>query len=117
MRYYTKTDEWVKVEGNKATIGISKKAAEELGDIVYLDLPQVGDEFKQNEAFGAIESVKAASDLNMPIGGKVVRVNDKLEDAPELLNEDALNEFIIEIEDFNEEELKSLLKQDEYEEA
>ncbi len=117
MRFYTKTDEWVKVDGKKATIGISKKAAEELGDIVYLDMPSVGDVFAQNEAFGAVESVKAAADLNMPIGGKVVKVNEKLEDEPELLNEDPLNEFVIEIEDFNEEELKSLLKPEEYEEA
>ena len=65
MRFYTKTDEWIKVEGKKALIGISKKAAEELGDIVYLDLPSVGDQFDKDEAFGAIESVKAASDLNM----------------------------------------------------
>lgn len=117
MRFYTKTDEWVKVEGNKATIGISKKAAEELGDIVYLDMPSVGDTFGKDESFGAVESVKAAADLNMPIGGKIVRVNEKLEDAPELLNEDPLNEFIIEIEDFDEEELKSLLKPEEYEEV
>lgn len=115
MRYYTKTDEWVKVDGNKATIGISKKAASELGDIVYLDLPEVGDEFGKNEAFGAVESVKAASDLNMPIGGTITKVNEKLEDSPELLNEDPLNEFIIEIENFDESELEDLLTASEYE--
>lgn len=114
MRYYTKTDEWVLVEGSKATIGISKFAAGELGDIVYVDLPSVGDRFAKGEAFGAVESVKAASDLYMPIGGTVTKVNEELDDAPELVNEDPLVQYIIEIEDFNEEELKDLIKAEDY---
>src|SRR5690554_6604167 len=101
MRYYTKTDEWVLVEGDKAKIGISIKAADLLGDVVFLDFPNLDDTFKQGETFGAIESVKAASDLYMPIGGTVISVNDKLVDFPELINEDALIEFIIEIKDFD----------------
>lgn len=114
MRYYTKTDEWILVEGNKAKIGISKKAADLLGDVVFLEFPNVGDTFKQKEAFGAIESVKAASDLNMPIGGVIVNVNERLVDAPELINENPYEEFIIEIEGFEIEELKGLLSKEEY---
>lgn len=114
MRYYTKTDEWVLIEGNKAKIGISKSASEQLGDIVFLELPTVGEEFSKDDTFGVVESVKAASDLYMPIGGKVVSVNEKLVDAPEVLNEDALNEFIIVIEDFDDNELEGLLTPEEY---
>lgn len=111
MRYYTKTDEWVKVEGNKATVGLSKHAVTELGDIVFIDLPNVGDTFKKGEAFGAVESVKAASDIYMPIGGVVVSVNEALNDSPELLNQDPLKQFLIEIEAFNVVELEDLKKE------
>lgn len=114
MKYYTKTDEWVLIKDGKATIGLSKFAVDELGDIVFVELPQEGDEFSQNEAFGAVESVKAASDIYMPIGGRVVKVNENLEDEPELLNDDPINNFLIEIEDVNEEELKNLLTEEEY---
>jgi len=111
MRYYTKTDEWVKVEGNKATVGLSKHAVTELGDIVFIDLPSVGDSFKKGEAFGAIESVKAASDIYMPIGGVVVSVNEALIGSPELLNQDPLKQFLIEIEEFDVVELEDLKKE------
>jgi len=111
MRYYTKTDEWVKVEGNKATIGLSEHAVTELGDIVFIDLPNVGETFKKGEAFGALESVKAASDIYMPIGGVVVSVNEALNDSPELLNQDPLKQFIIEIKEFNVDELEDLKKE------
>lgn len=114
MIYYTKTDEWVKVEGNKATIGLSNYAVSELGDIVFVELPQVGDEFSKGESFGAVESVKAASDIYMPIGGKVTKVNEELEDSPEALNEDSVVNYLIEIEDFDVEELEGLLQEDEY---
>ena len=111
MRYYTKTDEWVKVEGNKATVGLSKHAVTELGDIVFIDLPSAGDTFKKGEAFGAIESVKAASDIYMPIGGVVVSVNEALIGSPELLNQDPLKQFLIEIEEFDVVELEDLKKE------
>ena len=114
MRYYTKTDEWILVEGNRAKIGISKSASEQLGDIVFLELPTVGEAFSKDDTFGVVESVKAASDLYLPVSGRVVEVNEKLVDAPELLNEDPLNEYIIIIEDFNINELKGLLSPEEY---
>ncbi len=114
MRYYTKTDEWVLIKDGKATIGLSKYAAEELGDIVYVDLPGEGDSFKKGEAFGAVESVKAASDLYMPIGGTVTKANESLEDSPESLNEDPLNVFIIEITGFDEADLADLISEEEY---
>lgn len=114
MRYYTKTDEWVLVKDGKATVGLSKYAADELGDIVYVDLPEEGDAFKKGEAFGAIESVKAASDLYMPISGTISKVNEQLDDNPELLNEDPLNVFMIELSDIDPEELKELIKESDY---
>ncbi len=114
MRFYTKTEEWVLIKDNKATVGLSRHAVDELGDIVYVDLPSVGDQFNQNDVFGAIESVKAASDLYMPIGGKVSKVNQELEDAPERLNEDPLGVYLVEIVDFDVEELKNILKEEEY---
>lgn len=114
MRYYTKTDEWVLIKDGKALVGLSKYAAGELGDIVYVDLPSEGDTFAKGEAFGAIESVKAASDLYLPIGGTVAKVNEQLDDSPEMLNEDPLNVFIVELTDFDEEELKDLIKESDY---
>lgn len=114
MRYYTKTDEWILIKDGKATIGLSKHAVSELGDIVFVELPEVGDEFSQNEPFGAVESVKAASDFYLPIGGTVTKVNEALEDSPELLNADPIKNYLIEIEDFVEEELEGLLTEEEY---
>lgn len=114
MRYYTKTEEWVLIKGNKAIVGLSKHAADELGDIVYIDLPSVGDAFKQGESFGAVESVKAASDLYMPISGVISKVNEALEDAPELLNEKPLEEFLVEVTDFDVKELENLIKESDY---
>lgn len=111
MRYYTKTEEWILIKEGKAIIGLSAHAASELGDIVYVDLPQIGDTFKQGESFGAVESVKAASDLYIPIGGTISAINEALEDAPELINLKPLDTFLIEIEDFDEAELASLTKE------
>ena len=87
--YFTKEHEWVKIEGTKATIGISAHAAHELGDITFVELPQAGKTVKQFATLAGIESVKAASDIYSPVSGKVVEVNAKLEDAPELVNESA----------------------------
>ncbi|GFO59643.1 glycine cleavage system H protein [Geomonas silvestris] len=87
--YFTKEHEWVKIDGNQATVGISAHAAHELGDITFVELPQVGKTVKQFDTLAGIESVKAASDIYAPVSGKVVAVNNKLEDAPELVNESA----------------------------
>jgi len=90
--YFSKEHEWVKIDGNQATVGISAHAAQELGDITFVELPQVGKTVKQFDTLAGIESVKAASDIYAPVSGKVVAVNDKLEDAPELVNESAEEE-------------------------
>jgi len=106
---YTKDHEWVKVEGNTALIGITDHAQKSLGEIVYVELPEVDDELKIEEAFGVIESVKAASDSYMPVSGKIIEVNEALEDSPTLLNEDPYGAWIIKIELSDEGELDSLL--------
>ncbi len=95
---YSEDHEWVKVEGNIATIGITDYAQKELGDITYADLPEVDDEVEAGEEFGALESVKASSELLCPVSGKVVEVNPELEDAPEKINEDAYEAWIIKVE-------------------
>ena len=92
--YYSESHEWLKVEGEFGYIGITDYAQHQLGNVVYVDLPEVDDELNQGEEFGAVESVKAASDLLSPISGIVVEINDKLEDKPELLNEDAFGNWI-----------------------
>ena len=85
---YTKTHEWIRIEGDEGTIGISDYAQDSLGDVVYVELPEVGRSYEASEVFGAIESVKAASDLYLPVGGEVTAVNDVLVDQPEILNSD-----------------------------
>lgn len=95
---YSEDHEWVKVEGNVATIGITDYAQKELGDITYADLPEVDDEVEAGDEFGALESVKASSELLCPVSGKVVEVNPELEDAPEKINEDAYEAWIIKVE-------------------
>ena len=89
---YSKEHEWVRVEGDTATIGITSFAADELGDIVFIELPEVGSTLSQFGTFGVVESVKAVSDLYAPISGEVLEVNEALRDAPELLNSDAFAE-------------------------
>ena len=89
---YTSDDEWVRVEGSSATIGITDYAQDSLSDIVYLELPEVGDFFGVGETFGVVESVKAASDLLMPVSGEVTAVNEALIDTPELVNDDPYGE-------------------------
>ena len=95
--YYSESHEWLKVEGEFGYIGITDYAQHQLGNVVYVDLPEVDDELNQGEEFGAVESVKAASDLLSPISGIVVEINDKLEDKPELLNEDAFGNWICKV--------------------
>jgi len=115
--FFTKEHEWVKVNDAVGTIGISEHAAHELGDITYVELPQVGKSVKQFELLGSIESVKAASDIYTPLSGKVVKVNEALDTAPEIVNEspeDAGWMAIIEIAD--KAELKNLMTRDQYQE-
>ncbi|WML34174.1 glycine cleavage system protein GcvH [Clostridium sp. OS1-26] len=112
---YSKDHEWMKVEGNKAYIGISDFAQNSLGEIVFVELPEVDTEFSKDEAFGVVESVKAASDLYIPVGGKVVEINEKLVDSPELVNEDAYGSWMIVVELSDKSELDGLLKADQYE--
>ena len=106
---YSESHEWVKVEGNIAVIGVSDFAQKEMGDITYVDVPDVDDEVAAGEEFGALESVKAASDLISPVSGKVVEVNEALEDAPEAINEDAYASWIIKVEMSDPSELEGLL--------
>ncbi len=111
---YLDSHEWVKIDGNIATIGITDYAQDSLGDIVYLELNQVGDKVTYKESFAAIESVKAASDINSPVTGVVVEVNDALVDAPEAINEDAYSAWLIKVEITDEATLDELLNSEEY---
>ncbi|MBP9925824.1 MAG: glycine cleavage system protein GcvH [Cyclobacteriaceae bacterium] len=114
---YTKDHEWVKVEGNQATIGITDFAQGELGDIVYVDISTVGQQINQHDVFGTVEAVKTVSDLYMPISGKVVEFNKALEAAPEKVNSDAYGEgWMVKISVTNPAELNSLLTAEQYKE-
>ncbi len=113
--YYSQDHEWVRVDGGMAYIGISDYAQHELGDIVYVELPDEDDTFEKGEALGVIESVKAASDVLIPVSGRVVEINDTLEDAPEKVNEDAFEAWLIKIELSDEKELEDLMDAKTYE--
>ena len=106
---YSESHEWVKVDGNVAIIGVSDFAQSEMGDITYVDMPDVDDEFNAGDDFGALESVKTSSELITPVSGKVVASNEALEDQPELINEDAYGAWIIKIEMSDRGELDALL--------
>ena len=106
---YSESHEWVKVDGNVAIIGVSDFAQSEMGDITYVDMPDVDDEFNAGDDFGALESVKTSSELITPVSGKVVARNEALEDQPELINEDAYGAWIINIEMSDRGELDALL--------
>ena len=106
---YSESHEWVKVEGNVAVIGVSDFAQKEMGDITYVDLPEVGDEVVAGEEFGALESVKAASDLFAPVSGEVIEVNEELADTPEKVNEDAYASWIIKVEMSDASQVDALL--------
>ena len=106
---YSETHEWVKVEGNVAIVGVSDYAQKEMGDITYVDMPDVDDEVSKDEEFGALESVKASSDLVSPVSGVVVEKNEALEDAPELINQDPYESWIIKVEMSDASELDALL--------
>ena len=106
---YSESHEWVKVDGNVAIIGVSDFAQSEMGDITYVDMPDVDDTVEKAESFGALESVKASSELYSPVSGKVVARNEELENKPELINEDAYAAWIIKVEMDDTAELEGLL--------
>jgi glycine cleavage system H protein len=113
--YYTKEHEWVRVEGDIGTIGITDHAQKELGDIVYVDLPKVGANAEQGKTFGSVESVKAVSDVYAPVTGEVTEVNESLATAPEKLNEDPHGgAWLVKIRLTKPEEIKQLLSADDY---
>lgn len=114
--YYSESHEFVRVEGDFGYIGITDYAQNALGNVVYVDVPEVDDEVTAEEEFGAVESVKAASDLISPVSGVVVEVNEALEDEPELLNKDAFANWIIKVELTDKEELDNLMDAVAYEE-
>ncbi|MFB6296039.1 MAG: glycine cleavage system protein GcvH [Halobacteriales archaeon] len=115
-RRYLETHEWVHIEDGTATVGISDFAQDELGDVVFVEFPEVGDHLDRDEQFGVIESIKAVSDLYAPISGEVTAVNDELETAPELVNDDPYGEgWMIELAPDDESEVEALLTPEEYE--
>lgn len=112
--YYSESHEFVRVEGEYGYIGITDYAQNALGNVVYVDMPEVDDEIEAGEYFGAVESVKAASDLISPVSGTVVEINENLEDTPELVNKDAYENWIIKVELTNKEELNELMDAEAY---
>ena len=112
--YYSESHEYVRVEGGFGYIGISDYAQHALGNVVYVDMPDVDDEVEAGEEFGAVESVKAASDLIAPVSGTVVEVNEDLEDQPELLNQDPWENWIIKVEMSDKTELDKLMDAEAY---
>ena len=112
---YTKEHEWVLLEENIATVGITDFAQESLGDITYVQLPKEGEEIKKDDAFGVVESVKAVSDLYVPVSGRVVEINQPLLSAPELVNEDPYHDgWMIKIEIKDESDVEELMSAEEY---
>ena len=111
---YSKDHEWIKVDGDKAYVDITDFAQDSLGDIVFVDLPEVDSEFEKGEVFGAVESVKAASDLYMPVSGRVIKVNEGLVDNPEYVNQDPYENWIICIEMSDNSQLSELLDSKNY---
>ena len=113
--YYAESHEYVRVEGEYGYIGITDYAQDQLGNVVYMDMPEVDDEVTAGEEFGAVESVKAASDLFSPVSGTVIEVNEALEDEPELINKDAFANWIIKVELADKSELDNLMDAQAYE--
>lgn len=112
---YTETHEWVKIEDDTVRIGISDYAQDQLGDIVFVELPKAGDTFGAGEEFGTVESVKAVSELYIPINGEVISINMELEDAPELVNQDPYNDgWLIEMKPDDLSEVENCMTRDEY---
>ena len=113
-RRYARTDEWLQIDGSYALVGISDHAQDSLSDIVYVELPSVGDKFDAGQAFGVVESVKAASDLLMPIAGEVTEVNDAAVDKPESLNGDPYGTWLVKILINDAGQLQDLMDADAY---
>jgi glycine cleavage system H protein len=112
---YTKEHEWIKVDGNIGTIGITDYAQNSLGDIVFVDLPKVGETVEATKSFGSVESVKAVSDLFAPVSGKVTAINEELKDAPEKINADANTTWLLKVELADAKQVDSLLTAADYE--
>ncbi len=112
--FYTKDHEWVKIEANKATVGITDYAQDSLGAVVFIELPQEGDELAKEDVLGAVESVKAASDIYAPLSGRILTVNSPLEDNPELLNEAPYDSWLVVLEISDPAELDQLLDENAY---
>ncbi len=112
--YYSSEHEWAAKEGDLIRIGISDYAQDQLGDIVFVELPEVGSSFEKGEEFGTLESVKAVSEIYLPISGEIVAVNEELADAPELLNEDPYANWIVEVRPADSDEFDELLSRDDY---
>lgn len=113
--YYSESHEYVRVEGEYGYVGITDYAQEQLGNVVYVDMPEVDDEVSAGEEFGAVESVKAASDLISPVSGTVVEINEALEDEPELINKDAFAHWIMKVQLSDKSELDNLMGSKDYE--
>jgi glycine cleavage system H protein len=114
---YQKSHEWARTEGDVVVVGISDYAQDSLGDVVFVELPEVGSSFKQGESFGVVESVKSASDLFMPVGGEIAEVNEALSDSPETVNESPFGEgWMIKIKPSDLSEYEALISAAEYEE-
>jgi len=114
---YTKDHEWIRVEGEEAFIGITEFAQRELGDIVFIEIPSIGEEIAANEVFGTVEAVKTVSDLFMPVGSTVISMNEQLDSAPELVNTDPYGEgWMVKVKINNPEELANLLSAEAYQE-
>lgn len=113
---YSNDHEWVKIEGEKAYVGITDYAQHALGEIVYVELPSVGDQINAGDVFGVIESVKAASDSYLPISGKVLEVNEALSDSPQLINEDPYGNWIVIVELTDKASINTLMNEQEYKE-
>lgn len=111
---YSDDHEWVQKTGETVKIGVSDYAQDQMGDIVFVEMPEVGETFDKGDEFGTLESVKAVSEVFIPLGGEVVAINEELEDAPELVNEDPYANWIIEVKPGDESECKGLLSRDEY---
>ena len=114
---YSKDHEWISVQGSEGIVGITDYAQHELGDVVYVDLPEVGDSLEANEPFGSVESVKAVSEIFAPVSGEIIEVNSKLLDSPEMINESPhQHAWMVKIRLINPDELRGLLSAEEYEE-
>ena len=112
--YYSEDHEWVRVDGSRATIGITDYAQHALGKIVYVELPEMDEYYKAGDVFCVVESVKAASDSFAPVSGKVIEINEELEDSPQLLNEGPYENWITVIEMYDPTELENLMDEDAY---